>query len=164
MVLLSIVFHNLPVVAYASLLKASVTRALSVGCTPFVPLLTHLSTAWARWKSQSSRKHWGWTAATAPSSAELLSIIKNRGFQSGFHFLRMDNPSVMSSSFSYCGIIVPTTRPMPIDVRTTRKKQGKPYFNVLCIASIHVTSLPYRSNHSFCFFVCRTSRKLSLWP
>ena len=30
MVLLSIVFHNLPVVAYASLLKASVTRALSV--------------------------------------------------------------------------------------------------------------------------------------
>ena len=45
MVLLSIVFHNLPVVAYASLLKASVARALSVGCTPFVPLLTHLSTA-----------------------------------------------------------------------------------------------------------------------
>ena len=59
------------------------------------------------------------------SSAELFSIIKNWGFQSGFHFLMVDNPSVMSSSVSYCGTIVPTTRPMPIDVRTMGKMRGK---------------------------------------
>ena len=77
----------------------------------------------------------------ASSSAELLSVIKNFGFHNGFQACKVLRPLQIISVVSNCGMIVPTTLPIPIDVLTTKKKHGKAYLFVLYIASIHLRQL-----------------------